>query len=126
MGALCRASWPRAYHKGETLGRQGPVVGGAVPHAHLHQGVVSPHRAGVPDLTDDPAGTSRASASCGVQHRGRAFPAHRPSPRCTHCSALMYSLSRGLHSTLPTRTPSRTSSKRSPRFSPMMVSRVPP
>lgn len=38
----------------------------------------------------------------------------------------MYSLSKGLHSTLPTRTPSRTSSKRRPRFSPKIVSLVPP
>lgn len=45
-----------AYHKGEALGGQGPVVGGAVSHTHLHQGVVSPHRAGIPDLADDPVG----------------------------------------------------------------------
>lgn len=62
--------------------------------------------------------------------RGLQQPAGRQGlptlSRGTHCSALMYSLSTGLHSTLPTRTPSRTSSKRRPRFSPMIVSLVPP
>lgn len=63
---------------------------------------------------------------CGIQPGVGASPTCLPAPGCTHCSALMYSLSTGLHSTLPTRTPSRTSSKRRPRFSPVMVSRVPP
>lgn len=85
---------------------------------------MSSHCAGVPNLTDDPAGRQGASVGCGAQPGCRgASPARQG---CTHCSALMYSLSTGLHSTLPTRTPSRTSSKRRPRFSPVMVSRVPP
>lgn len=117
-----RAGWGGAYHKGEALGRQGPEAGGAVPHAHLHQGIMGPHSAGVTDLTHDPAGSQGGSVSSGASGL-QGPPAHAGG---THCSALIYSLSMGLHSTLPTRTPSCTSSKRRPRFSPMMVSRVPP
>lgn len=122
---LRREPWAErggTYHKGEALGRQGPELGGAVPHAHLHQGIVGPHSAGITNLAHDPAGNQgpqRAKGSSGSQ----ASPAHLGG---THCSALIYSLSTGLHSTLPTRTPSCTSSKRRPRFSPIMVSRVPP
>ena len=112
----------QAYHKGEAFGRQGPVVGGAVPHANLHQGVMGPDGAGISDLTDDPVDTGTSVAG-GIW---RASLPPCPLTGYTHCSALMYSLSTGLHSTLPTRTPSRTSSNRSPRFSPVMVSRVPP
>lgn len=57
-------------------------------------------------------------------HRGDA---ERAQPSLgTYCSALMYSLSMGMHITLPTRTPQRTSSNLRPRFSPVMVRRVPP
>lgn len=49
-----------------------------------------------------------------------------PHLQGTHCSALMYSLSMGMHITFPTRTPERTSSNFRPRFSPIMVKRVPP
>lgn len=54
------AGWGGAYHKGEALGRQGPEAGGAVPHAHLHQGIMGPHSAGVANLTHDPAGNQGA------------------------------------------------------------------
>lgn len=55
-------------------------MGGTVSHAHLHQSIVSPHCAGVPNLTDDPAGCQGASAGCGVQPggSGRPCPPARP------------------------------------------------
>lgn len=61
--------WGGAYHKGEAFGRQGPELGGTVPHAHLHQGVMGPHSAGISDLADDPVGhqgPQRAAATSWV------------------------------------------------------------
>lgn len=55
-------------------------MGGTVSHAHLHQGIVSSHCAGVPNLTDDPAGRQGASVGCGVQPGCRGAPARPPGP----------------------------------------------
>lgn len=83
---------------------------------------MGPQCTGISDLTDNPVGMVGLSTSNNVP-RPQALITH---PSLPYCSALMYSLSTGLQSTLPTCTPSRTSSKRRPRFSPVMVSRVPP
>lgn len=118
-----RGQQGEAYHKGEALGGQGSVVGGTVPHTHFHQGVMGPQCAGISDLTDNPVGMVGLSTAEWLPRPPRPLTTHCSLP---YCSALMYSLSTGLHSTLPTCTPSRTSSNRRPRFSPVMVSLVPP
>lgn len=52
-----------AYHKGEAFRGQRSVVEGAVPHTHLHQGIMGPQRAGISNLADNPVGTVGLSTS---------------------------------------------------------------
>lgn len=83
-----------AYHKGEALGRGGPVVGGAVPDAHFNPRIVDLAWAGISDFTHDPkrhreeapALTSATTASLDFAptHLLQAQAAFEPCPSCPH------------------------------------------